>query len=107
KEAERHRRGNIKKMIDELGRIVPCGPGDTAKTAIISHAVQYIHQLRQNETRDNERCTLERLLFEQAIGELNVQLANIRRMWEEECKNRRRAEQELEDLRKHMMESCG
>ncbi|KAJ7931980.1 hypothetical protein B0H13DRAFT_2308126 [Mycena leptocephala] len=56
KEAERHRRGNIKKMNDELGRIVPCGPGDTAKTAIISHAVQYIHQLRQNETRDNERC---------------------------------------------------
>ncbi|KAJ6463515.1 hypothetical protein C8R45DRAFT_840960 [Mycena sanguinolenta] len=99
KEVERRRRGNINEGINELGRIVPNGSGEKAKGAILSRAVQYIHHLKENEARNIEKWTLEKLLMDQAMGDLQVQLDEIRRMWEEERMLRQRAEQELEALR--------
>ncbi|KAF7297318.1 BHLH domain-containing protein [Mycena indigotica] len=99
KEVERRRRGNINEGINELGRIVPSGSGEKAKGAILARAVQYIHHLKENEARNIEKWTLEKLLMDQAMGDLQVQLDEIRRMWEEERLGRQRAEAELETLR--------
>ena len=43
-----------------------------AKGAILSRAVQYIHQLKENEARNIEKWTLEKLLMDQAMGDLQV-----------------------------------
>jgi len=99
KEVERRRRGNINEGINELGRIVPNGTGEKAKGAILSRAVQYIHHLKDNEARNIEKWTLEKLLMDQAMGDLQAQLEEIKRMWEEERAARQRAESELEVLR--------
>ncbi|KAJ6556894.1 hypothetical protein B0H10DRAFT_2121887 [Mycena sp. CBHHK59/15] len=99
KEVERRRRGNINEGINELGRIVPNGSGEKAKGAILSRAVQYIHHLKENEARNIEKWTLEKLLMDQAMGDLQVQLDEIRRMWEEERMMRQRVEKDLETLR--------
>lgn len=98
KEVERRRRGNINEGINELGRIVPSGSGEKAKGAILSRAVQYIHHLKENEARNIEKWTLEKLLMDQAMGDLQHQLEELRRMWEEEKAGRERAERELEKL---------
>ena len=99
KEVERRRRGNINDGINELGRIVPNGTGEKAKGAILARAVQYIHHLKENEARNIEKWTLEKLLMDQAMGDLQSQLDEMRRMWEEERAQRARAEAELELLR--------
>jgi bHLH factor len=78
---------------------VPNGSGEKAKGAILSRAVQYIHHLKENEARNIEKWTLEKLLMDQAMGDLQVQLDEIRRMWEEERMQRQRIEQEIEALR--------
>ncbi|KAH9931632.1 uncharacterized protein BXZ73DRAFT_77656 [Epithele typhae] len=101
KEVERRRRGNINEGINELGRIVPNGSGEKAKGAILSRAVQYIHHLKENEARNIEKWTLEKLLMDQAMGDLQTQLEEMRRMWEEERNLRTRLEAELELLRSH------
>ncbi|EMD34944.1 hypothetical protein CERSUDRAFT_54127 [Gelatoporia subvermispora B] len=99
KEVERRRRGNINEGINELGRIVPSGSGEKAKGAILSRAVQYIHHLKENEARNIEKWTLEKLLMDQAMGDLQAQLEEMRRMWEEERVARQRLETELQVLR--------
>lgn len=99
KEVERRRRGNINEGINELGRIVPNGSGEKAKGAILSRAVQYIHHLKENEARNIEKWTLEKLLMDQAMGDLQAQLEEMRRMWEEERIARERIQSELEVLR--------
>jgi bHLH factor len=99
KEVERRRRGNINDGINELGRIVPNGSGEKAKGAILSRAVQYIHHLKENEARNIEKWTLEKLLMDQAMGDLQAQLEEMRRLWEEERAARTRAESELDVLR--------
>jgi len=99
KEVERRRRGNINEGINELGRIVPNGSGEKAKGAILARAVQYIQHLKENEARNIEKWTLEKLLMDQAMGDLQAQLEELRRLWEEECAARRRAESELDVLR--------
>lgn len=99
KEVERRRRGNINEGINELGRIVPNGSGEKAKGAILSRAVQYIHHLKENEARNIEKWTLEKLLMDQAMGDLQAQLEEMRRLWEEERIARQRAESELDVLR--------
>jgi hypothetical protein len=78
---------------------VPNGSGEKAKGAILSRAVQYIHHLKENEARNIEKWTLEKLLMDQAMGDLQSQLDEMRRMWEEERQGRARAEAELELLR--------
>jgi len=99
KEVERRRRGNINEGINELGRIVPNGSGEKAKGAILSRAVQYIHHLKENEARNIEKWTLEKLLMDQAMGDLQTQLEEMRRLWEEERDIRQRIEGELDALR--------
>ncbi|RDB23398.1 Transcriptional regulator CBF1 [Hypsizygus marmoreus] len=99
KEVERRRRGNINEGINELGRIVPNGSGEKAKGAILSRAVQYIHHLKENEARNIEKWTLEKLLMDQAMGDLQTQLEEMKKMWDEERNMRLRAENELEALR--------
>nr|AOC97499.1 helix-loop-helix domain protein MYC2-2 [Flammulina velutipes] len=101
KEVERRRRGNINEGINELGRIVPNGSGEKAKGAILSRAVQYIHHLKENEARNIEKWTLEKLLMDQAMGDLQAQLEEMRRMWEEERVARLRAENEAGKKRAH------
>ena len=49
---------------------MPNGSGEKAKGAILARAVQYIHHLKENEARNIEKWTLEKLLTEQAINEL-------------------------------------
>lgn len=82
-----------------MGRIVPNGSGEKAKGAILSRAVQYIHHLKENEARNIEKWTLEKLLMDQAMGDLQSQLDEMRRLWEEERLGRQRLESELEVLR--------
>jgi hypothetical protein len=99
KEVERRRRGNINEGINELGRIVPNGTGEKAKGAVLQRAVQYIHHLKENEARNIEKWTLEKLLMDQAMGDLQAQLEELRRAWEDERGARLRAENELDVLR--------
>ncbi|THH26386.1 hypothetical protein EUX98_g7803 [Antrodiella citrinella] len=99
KEVERRRRGNINEGINELGRIVPNGSGEKAKGAILNRAVQYIHHLKENEARNIEKWTLEKLLMDQAMGDLQAQLEEMRRLWEEERSARQRLESEVSVLK--------
>lgn len=99
KEVERRRRGNINEGINELGRIVPNGTGEKAKGAILSRAVQYIHHLKDNEARNIEKWTLEKLLMDQAMGDLQTQLEELKKAWENESLIRMRLEQELATVR--------
>ena len=99
KEVERRRRGNINEGINELGRIVPNGSGEKAKGAILSRAVQYIHHLKENEARNIETWTLEKLLMDQAMGDLQSQLEDVRRMYQEEVYRREKAEAEIDALK--------
>ena len=99
KEVERRRRGNINRGISELGRIVPNdGSGEKAKGAILSRAVRYIRHLQENEARNIQKWTLETLLGDQAMGDLQAQLEEMRRLWQEERLARQRLEPELEVL---------
>lgn len=61
--------------------------------------MQYIHHLKENEARNIEKWTLEKLLMDQAMGDLQAQLEEIKRLWEEERMARTRVEAELEVLR--------
>jgi len=100
KEVERRRRGNINQGINELAAIVPnSSSGEKAKGAILTRAVQYIHSLKENEARNIEKWTLEKLLMDQAMGDLQNQLEEVKRRWEMEMEARVALERELEALR--------
>ena len=78
---------------------MPNGSGEKAKGAILSRAVQYIHHLKENEARNIEKWTLEKLLMDQAMGDLQAQLEEVRRAWDDERAARQRLENELAVLR--------
>lgn len=85
KEVERRRRETINEGINELAKIVPgC---EKNKGSILQRAVQFITQLKDNETQNIEKWTLEKLLTEQAIAELSASndklKAEIERAWRE------------------------
>lgn len=61
--------------------------------------MQYIHHLKENEARNIEKWTLEKLLMDQAMGDLQAQLDEVRRMWEEERKAKQAVEKELNQLK--------
>ncbi|KAH0068995.1 hypothetical protein KCU90_g21209, partial [Aureobasidium melanogenum] len=70
KEVERRRRETINEGINELAKIVPgC---EKNKGSILQRAVQFITQLKENESQNIEKWTLEKLLTEQAIAELSA-----------------------------------
>ena len=67
---ERRRRETINEGITELARIVPgC---EKNKGSILQRAVAYIAQLKENEQKNIEKWTLEKLLLDQAITELSA-----------------------------------
>ncbi len=67
---ERRRRETINEGINELAKIVPgC---EKNKGSILQRAVVFITQLKENETQNIEKWTLEKLLTEQAIAELST-----------------------------------
>lgn len=100
KEVERRRRENINEGIEELGRIVPNGSGEKSKGATLSRAVQYIHHLQENEARNIEKWTLEKLLMDQALGDTQAQLEEIRKLWEQEHHAREKAERDLTEAQR-------
>lgn len=57
------------------------------KGSILARAVQFITQLKENETQNIEKWTLEKLLTEQAIAELSSSLDKLKsenqRAWNE------------------------
>lgn len=75
------------------------GSSDKAKGAILSRAVTYIRQLKENETRNIEKWTLEKLLMDQAMGELQATIDETRRRWDEERGRVGVLEAELAELR--------
>lgn len=99
KEVERRRRGNINHGINELARVVPFAGTDRAKSAILHRAVTYIHHLKENEARNIEKWTLEKLLMDQAMADLQLQLEEMRKLWEEERQAKQRALLELDVIR--------
>lgn len=72
KQVERRRRQTINESIDELAKIVPgC---EKNKGSILQRAALYIRQLKEAEAATVEKWTLEKLLTDQAISELNRQV---------------------------------
>jgi hypothetical protein len=72
KQVERRRRETINEGINEIARIVPgC---EKNKGSILHRAAAYIRQLKENESSTLEKWTLEKLLTDQAINELNRQV---------------------------------
>ncbi|KAM7202120.1 hypothetical protein V8F20_004574 [Naviculisporaceae sp. PSN 640] len=70
KEVERRRRETINEGINELAKIIPgC---EKNKGQILQRAVAFITQLKENESQNIEKWTLEKLLTEQAISELSA-----------------------------------
>ncbi|KAI1268550.1 hypothetical protein F5Y18DRAFT_415259 [Xylariaceae sp. FL1019] len=69
KNVERRRRETINEGINELAKIVPgC---EKNKGSILSRAVTFIQQLKDNEATNIEKWQLEKLLTEQALQELS------------------------------------
>ncbi|KAI8387411.1 hypothetical protein BD560DRAFT_382399 [Blakeslea trispora] len=72
KQVERRRRETINDGINEIARIVPgC---EKNKGSILQRAAAYIRQLKETETSSMEKWTLEKLLTDQAMSELNRQV---------------------------------
>ena len=73
---ERRRRETINEGINELAKIVPnC---EKNKGSILQRGVQYITQLKDNEKRNIEKWTLEKLLTDQAIAELSSSVERLK-----------------------------
>ncbi|KAL9550621.1 hypothetical protein MBANPS3_004642 [Mucor bainieri] len=76
KQVERRRRETINDGITELSRIVPgC---EKNKGSILQRAAIYIRQLKEAEAATVEKWTLEKLLTDQAISELNRQVEALK-----------------------------
>lgn len=72
KEVERRRRETINEGINELAKIVPgC---EKNKGSILQRAVTYILQLKTTQEKQVENRTMEKVVFEQALGELTEQV---------------------------------
>lgn len=73
---ERRRRKTINEGINELAKIVPgC---EKNKGSILQRAVQYITQLRESESKNIEKWTLEKMLTDQAIAELTDSVVKLK-----------------------------
>ncbi|KAI9598130.1 hypothetical protein BDF19DRAFT_411469 [Syncephalis fuscata] len=75
KEVERRRREAINEGITALAKIVPgC---ERAKGSILARAAEYIEQLKETSTTNIEKWTLEKLLTDQAINDLTLQVNTL------------------------------
>ncbi|KAI6954658.1 hypothetical protein KC332_g18667 [Hortaea werneckii] len=94
KEVERRRRETINEGINELAKIVPgC---EKNKGSILARAVQFITQLKENETQNIEKWTLEKMVTEQSITVLSSSCDKLKtecqRAWTE-CEQWKKAAQ--------------
>ncbi|KAF4625390.1 hypothetical protein G7Y89_g12777 [Cudoniella acicularis] len=107
KEVERRRRETINEGINELAKIVPgC---EKNKGSILQRAVSFITQLKENETQNIEKWTLEKLLTEQAIAELSASNDKLKaecerawrevETWKKTCQSAGLAPKKEEDLK--------
>jgi transcriptional regulator CBF1 len=105
KEVERRRRGNINEGINELARIIPNGQGDKAKGAVLARAVQYVRQMKENEQRTVEKWTMEKLMHDQMVVELQMKCNEAEEKWKEEKTRREELEGEVARLKKLLGET--
>lgn len=70
KEVERRRREAINQGIKELAALIPTP--DPNKAQILQRAVEFIKRLKENESNNIEKWTLEKLLTDQAVAELSA-----------------------------------
>lgn len=95
KEVERRRRESINSGIKDLAALIPTA--DTNKAQILQRAVEFIRRLKENENSNIEKWTLEKLLTEQAVSELNASNEKLKAELE-------RAYREIEQLRRTLSE---
>lgn len=95
KEVERRRRESINSGIKDLAALIPTP--DTNKAQILQRAVEFIRRLKENENNNIEKWTLEKLLTEQAVSELNASNEKLKAELE-------RAYREIEQLRRSLNE---
>ena len=95
KEVERRRRDLINAGIKELAALIPTP--DTNKAQILQRAVEFIKRLKENENNNIEKWTLEKLLTEQAVSELNASNEKLKAELE-------RAYREIDSLRRQLDE---
>lgn len=93
KEVERRRRESINQGIKELAALIPTP--DTNKAQILQRAIEFIRRLKENENNNIEKWTLEKLLTEQAVSELNASNEKLKAELE-------RAYREIELLRRKL-----
>ncbi|CUM63761.1 uncharacterized protein PRCAT00001345001 [Priceomyces carsonii] len=91
KEVERRRRESINQGIKELAALIPTN--DTNKSQILQRGVEYIKRLKENESNNIEKWTLEKLLTEQAVSELSASNEKLKQELE-------RAYREIEQWKK-------
>ena len=73
---ERRRRETINEGINELAKIVPgC---EKNKGSILQRAVQYITQLRNNESQNIDKWTFEKVLTDQALQNVSAKNDTLR-----------------------------
>lgn len=97
KEVERRRRDSINHGIKELAALIPTA--DTNKAQILQRGVEFIRRLKENENNNIEKWTLEKLLTEQAVSELNASNEKLKAELE-------RAYREIEQLRRKLEEKA-
>ncbi|KAI8967801.1 hypothetical protein BDF20DRAFT_792195, partial [Mycotypha africana] len=76
KQVERRRREAINDGINEIAKLVP--GSERNKGSILQRAAAYIRQLKEAEASTIEKWTLEKLLTDQAINELNRQIETLK-----------------------------
>ncbi|KAI7883559.1 hypothetical protein K492DRAFT_175364 [Lichtheimia hyalospora FSU 10163] len=93
KQVERRRRETINEGINEIARMVPgC---EKNKGQILHRAALYIQQLKESESTTLEKWTLEKLLTDQAMNELNRQVDGLKSELEQ-------ARQEIDHLKRQL-----
>ncbi|KAJ1557523.1 basic helix-loop-helix protein, partial [Nowakowskiella sp. JEL0078] len=100
KEVERKRRETINEGIAELSRLVP--DGEKNKGRVIMRAVQYINELKALEASNLEKWTLEKLMCEQAIQDLQVQNETYAREFKFYYEENKRIKPENQQLREEV-----
>jgi TolA-binding protein len=96
KEVERRRREAINDGITALAKIVPgC---ERAKGSILARAVEYIEQLKDTSATNIEKWTLEKLLTDQAINDLTIQVNNLEKEKQQLQQRVAELETEVSDL---------
>lgn len=68
KEVERRRRESINIGINELQELLPTS--NSNKAQVLKRAAEYIRRLKENESANIEKWTLEKLITDQAVNEL-------------------------------------